>query len=109
MMTAIYSAFTAQAYRRVNSEDGAYDTCIGYNVFVKLPVVAGIVETYVFVGRGGQGKGAEVFDGDDADALVARIIQAGSADLASEFDHVESVNVDELPDYVTNPHRPEYN
>lgn len=108
-MLKVHSVSDVPAYRRVRNEDGAYDAFIGYNVLAASTDDEGYVSTFVYVGRIRE-AGAYVFsDLEAAQRFIARVESAGCIDADGYWDCVGVTHRDELPDYVTNWWRPEYN
>jgi hypothetical protein len=104
----ITGAFVENYYRRCNDEDGAYDAHVGYIVRAVSADCADYTDHFIYSGRAG-GEVPVVFSGrDGAERLVDRIYSAGCINLAYWWCYL-SVSCNELPDYVLNPDRPEYN
>jgi hypothetical protein len=103
----ISDVFQAPAYRRVNSEEGAYDVCCGSNVLAfGVPDEDGVRIHYLYTGR--DPVLPVLFEQEAfADETVEAIRNHGSINPKYWLD-VNSDNIFALPDYVTNPHRPEY-
>ncbi len=99
----IHSAFTAPAYRQCENEEGRYDAFVGYNVFAET--TGPLIEYHGYTG--GE-PGLKVFDLAAAEQLAERVKAAGSI-RPELWEHVGNADCSELPDYVLNPWRPEYN
>ncbi len=107
--TAVYEAFVVNAYRRVQSEEGAYDAHCGYNVCASSEDRDGYLHRFIYVSNTGL-DGAYVFaDLEAARRLVDRINAAGDIDAERYWDCYGCQHKDALPDYVENWWRPEYN
>ena len=112
-MTKIYACFIEVEYRRVSGEEGSYDAFAGYGVIAQAEV-DGLTHSYLFIGANrkapeGQHAWAHIFGTREAaERFVARVQAAGEINL-DRWDLVQISDPNELPDYVTNPHRPEYN
>ena len=110
------NVFEAKAYTRVYCEDGAYDACVGYNVFVRVVNEAeGYTDVYGYCGRR-KHPGSEVFEPlhvfnteEDCTKFVNRVLDRGSVNLDDFWVCVERSYHNAVPDYVTNWWRPEYN
>lgn len=109
----IYDCFHAHAYRHVNGEEGSYEAFAGFHVIASAEV-DGLIHNYLFIGSNrkapeGQHAWGHIFATlEAADRFVARVQSAGEVNL-DRWDLVGISDPNELPDYVTNPHRPEYN
>jgi hypothetical protein len=105
-MINIYQVFDTAAYSRVESEEGAYDTCVGRNVIASALDSDGMIQRYLYTG--GNGQTPQVFTEADAATLVGRVKAAGFINERYWW-NFESDDPNALPDYVLNPHREEYN
>jgi len=105
----VHSVWAAYAYRQVNSEEGAYYAIAGHNVFVDLIDADGSVHVFVYGGPDNGGARYVFSDGAELDAFVARVKATARIKAAAYWLPVEVRDPNELPDYVVNPHRPEYN
>lgn len=105
MRKPIYQVFKTPAYTRVRTEEGDYDAFSGYNIVASCENEV-CCEDYLYTG------GAEfpvIFDSEGADKAVGQIEDKGSINADDYWDHINTRLKDALPDYVLNPHRPEYN
>lgn len=97
------------AYCQARNEEGSYDYKAGYNVFCELTYADGTRRHLFYIGRE---KGSQVpvlfRTKEAADRLCINATWKGS--IRSECWHCyKIININDLPDYVTDPHRPEFN
>lgn len=105
----VCDAFVAPAYRNVHSEEGDYEAFCGYNLFAKVKSKDGYIETYLYT-SGDEYGAAYVFPNEAKACVYAQLVK--SADYLPAPDLWVSVHCshpDDLPDYVTDPYRPEFN
>lgn len=105
----IIDCFYVPAYRHVrNEEDGeSYETPCGYNVVAKRDEGDGVVSEFICIGDDGA---AYVFDTPEAaQKLVERVQDAGEIHAEKYWLEINRRHVDDLPDYVTDSHRAEFN
>ena len=101
------NAFYDRAYRWVNNEEGGYEAFCGYNVFVRNQDCDGYTFTWVYTAGG---NGANVFETEDAARDFVSYVSREDYNLNDKFwECIEQSHPDDFPDYVINPHRPEYN
>jgi hypothetical protein len=107
MRIKVATAFVEPAHRRVQSEEGPYDARCGYNVIARSEAdkQGGVTE---YIHTGGQGIPSLFQDADRAQRLIADKAKTLGINPAL-WQAISSHNIHTLPDYVTNPHRPEYN
>jgi hypothetical protein len=106
---SVADVFTAPAYRRVNAEDGAFEAYAGDNVIAKIVDADGHVHSFVYAGPTGGMLPYLFTSGIKAAAFVERVKAAGRINAAAYWFLADVRDPNELPDYVVNPHRPEYN
>lgn len=106
MRTTIFDVFAADAYVRVNSEEGPYDAHAGYNVFAKTCEEGEYTSVWIYTGESDL---PALFDLEGAAKVVDLIKEKGSINSEAYWDCVETKRRNEYPDYVTNWWRPEYN
>lgn len=94
-----FQTFVVPAYVRVDSEEGQYDAQSGYNLVAKTQDANGIVTEWVYNER---------IDHEPTAQEAARACKALGFN-ESMFTAVSVYDPQELPDYVLNPQRPEYN
>jgi len=92
----------------VNSEEGAYDAQVGWNVIARSADHDGWTDWYIYSGCD-DGLPYLFASGADATAFVGRVKNAGCINAAAYWHCVESKHCDEVPDYAANWWRPEYN
>ena len=112
--TRITEAHYQKAYYNVSNEDGCYEAHRGYNVFVNWVDEDNCRHEAVYVGRREHANSEDyapcvVFTEDDAESFVDYINSVGSVDIDGWWYWFSSMRCDGMPDYVINPHRPEYN
>ncbi len=108
MRLVINDCFSAPSYRTVHLEDGVYETCVGRYV-VAYVTNGDYREVYIFT------KDADCApyvwlnpDEDVADRFADRVLAAGTIN-EDLWMHVRSEKLHQLPDYVLDPTRPEFN
>ena|SRR5271157_3996687 len=109
---AVCDVFVDNYYGRGRNEDGAFEYLAGYVVFAKRITFDGLVEVYGFSGCVGNNDLSylHVFDDKaEAEAFVGRVKDRGFIKAAAYWWLADITDPNELPDYVTNPGRPEYN
>ena len=105
----VCDVFTAPAYRNVHSEEGDYEAFCGYNLFAKVKIEGGYIETYLFT-DGDKDGAAYVFPDEAKADFCAHLIKCvGSITVPDLWVSVGCSHPDDLPDYVTDPYRPEFN
>ena len=105
----ISDAWAEPAYRRVNSEEGAYDAFCGYNLLARVRTKDGYVETYLYT-NGDEDGAAYVFPNQQQADLCTHLVKSkGSIDAEALWLCVGCADPDALPDYVTDPYRAEFN
>lgn len=111
----IQCAFSAACYGRAEDPDGnSYDYCKGSYVIASVfgcDDHGDYTDQWIYVGRGGDttgNGGVYCFEGKDHEAFIDRVISKGSINTKYWW-HAERNYRNDLPDYVTNWHRPEYN
>lgn len=105
-MLKVLDVFTGAAHCWVNSEDGGYYALQGYNVIARCAHDSGCVGSYVHSDSDGLHS---VFDYAEGERIADRIMKAGSIDPSKFWDCVSVTDPTDLPDYVLDPDRPEFN
>jgi len=114
MQSKVFSCFHVPAYRQVDSEEGPYEALCGWNVVATTDDGGGWSSQYVL----SHGPLVEppafnlprLFDTQEqAERLVERVLAAKEIDGTKWFKNGPASHADQLPDYVTNWWRPEYN
>jgi hypothetical protein len=108
-MVRICDVFSDRAYRRVYSEEGAYDAPDGYVVIAKAIDDDGYEDYYLYTRYEDETEPFNFVTCEDADAFVARVICKGCIDAERYWFHYSRRHCYDLPDYVVNWWRPEYN
>lgn len=98
--------WTEPAYCQVMSDEGPYEAHMGYNVMAKI--VHGKNSFYLIYRGTPDGSLPMVLGETVAERLVSRIKERGTID-PTYWTFVANSDSEALPDYVLNPHRPEYN
>lgn len=106
--------FEVPAYRTVRTEEGSYEVRDGFNVIAYSEVRDDIRVCFLYVGdfdRSDANDYAPAYNfanESKAAAFVGRVKDSGRIDTTYWYAYKEE-NIMALPDYVLNPHRPEYN
>ena len=105
----VFDAWVENSYRRVNAEDGAYEVFNGYTVLARSVDGDGFISTYGYTAGAEDRLLAVCDDYDKALVFVGRIIERGRINSTRYWVCLGCEDSAALPDYVTNPGRPEYN
>lgn len=104
---AINEVFAVPAYRQATSPEGEkYEYKCGENI-VAYVVNGRTRDAYLYVGRGYDVP--ICFENPSLVLDTLEAIQAKGSINPDYWYHYNRENLDSLPDYVLNPHRPEYN
>lgn len=106
----ICDVFSVPAYFQAVSEEGErYEYQRGFNVIVYAmdPEHPRVRDTFLYTGR--NCEAAICFEGESFLQETLNAIRGKGSINPVFWTHINSENLDALPDYVTNPHRPEYN
>lgn len=93
--------FYVPNYHTVHTEDGVYQTRHGNNVIARIDGAYGARFEWTLIDESGE---PAVAPDDSVDAKdFANRLEGG------RWSHISTISLDDLPDYVLNPWRPEYN
>ena len=108
-VVTVFDVWVENAYHHCRNEDGEYDRFIGYTVLAKSVDCDGFISTYGYT-AGNEDRLLEVCDDyAKVNTFVGRIIERGRINSTRYWVCLSCEDSAALPDYVTNPHRPEYN
>jgi hypothetical protein len=113
--TTISDVHVENAYSRVQSEEGAYDAHVGYNIYISWIEDNNTRHHAVYVGQTLR-EGSEEYapsvafaDRERADEIAGRIESKGSVNLDGYWYWYGSEDINALPAYVTDWSNPLYN
>jgi hypothetical protein len=106
MRQRITTCFYAPAYRHINGEEGSYDAFCGYNVFASF-VEGSSIHYWFYSGRADNLPA--VFPNEETAKQMQQGMLAKGWINSECWVCFESKPINELPDYVLNYHKPEYN
>ena len=105
----VCDVFVAPAYRNVKSEEGDYEAFCGYNLVAKVRDKNGCVSSHIYT-NGNKDGACFVFPNHEGADLYAHLVERkGSIDADKYWVCVGCSHPDDLPDYVTDPYRAEFN
>lgn len=105
----VNSVWSEKAYRKVNSDEGAYMALVGYNAIAEVTDSDGNYRYYLYTGPGDDEGGWTFSDYEECERFCDRVLHAGRINEAEYWVWVGYAQGNILPDYVENPFRPEYN